>query len=56
MNLIFRLHASQLRLLLPGFVAILAICICSIANAADPLPSWNDGPAKRVILEFDLTP
>jgi phosphoglycolate phosphatase-like HAD superfamily hydrolase len=52
MNLIFPLHGSQLRFLLSGFVAILAICICSVANAADPLPSWNDGPTKKAILEF----
>lgn len=33
-------------------VALVAICLCSLANAADPLPSWNDGPAKKAILEF----
>jgi hypothetical protein len=32
--------------------AIFAICICSVANAADPLPSWNEGPAKKALLEF----
>jgi phosphoserine phosphatase len=52
MNLVFPLRASQLRFLLSGFVATVAICICSVANAADPLPSWNDGPAKKAILEF----
>ena len=35
-----------------GFVAIFAICLCTAANAADPLPSWNDGAAKKAILEF----
>lgn len=25
---------------------------CSIAGAQDPLPSWNDGPAKTAILQF----
>jgi phosphoserine phosphatase len=31
----------------------LAICIGSVANAADgPLPSWNDGSTKKAILEF----
>ena len=39
-------------ILLHGLFAILAISICSIANAADPLPSWNEGPAKKAILEF----
>jgi phosphoglycolate phosphatase-like HAD superfamily hydrolase len=52
MNLIFPLRASQLRFLLFGFVATLAICICSVAYAGDPLPSWNDGAAKTAILEF----
>ncbi len=26
--------------------------IASIARAADPLPSWNDGPAKQSIVNF----
>ncbi|MGA2788923.1 MAG: hypothetical protein ABSF60_15490 [Verrucomicrobiota bacterium] len=24
----------------------------TIARAADPLPSWNDGPAKQAIIDF----
>lgn len=24
----------------------------TIARGADPLPSWNDGPAKRSIIAF----
>src|SRR5271169_824944 len=24
----------------------------TIARAADPLPSWNEGPAKKAIVEF----
>jgi phosphoglycolate phosphatase-like HAD superfamily hydrolase len=52
MNLVFPLRTSQLRFLLSGFVATVAICICSVANAADPLASWNDGPAKKAIMEF----
>ena len=43
---------SKFRLLISGFSAIFAICLCSASNAADPLPSWNDGPAKKAILEF----
>jgi phosphoserine phosphatase len=38
------LMATALILLL-GFVT-------AIAHAADPLPSWNDGPAKKSIVEF----
>ena len=43
---------SKSRLFLSGFVAIFALFICAVANAADPLPSWNEGPAKLSILEF----
>jgi hypothetical protein len=39
-------------LLLSGFIVIFAVCIFSVANAADPLPSWNDGVAKESILYF----
>jgi phosphoserine phosphatase len=52
MNQVLPLRARQLRFLLSGFVATVAICICSVANAADPLPSWTDGAAKTAILEF----
>jgi hypothetical protein len=27
----------------------------NIPETADPLPSWNDGPAKRSIVEFATT-
>jgi len=40
------------KILLYGFFTICAVCISSIANAADPLPSWNDGTAKEAILYF----
>ena len=33
-------------------VVIFAVCICSVANAADSLTSWNEGPARKAILEF----
>jgi phosphoglycolate phosphatase-like HAD superfamily hydrolase len=33
--------------------ALIAVCITSSVHAADdPLPSWNDGPAKQAILDF----
>jgi phosphoglycolate phosphatase-like HAD superfamily hydrolase len=37
-----------------SLIAVLAICLASftIARAADPLPSWNDGPAKQSIITF----
>ena len=36
---------------------VLALCVLLVAGVyayaqTDPLPSWNDGPAKRTILEF----
>jgi phosphoglycolate phosphatase-like HAD superfamily hydrolase len=34
-----------------ALLAALAI-VASPARAEDPLPSWNDGPARRAILEF----
>jgi len=43
---------SKFRFLISGFVAIFAVCIFSVASAADLLPSWNDGPTKKAILEF----
>jgi hypothetical protein len=27
-------------------------CAATVAPAADPLPSWNDGPAKQTIIQF----
>jgi len=37
-----------------SIIAVLAITFASftIARAADPLPSWNDGPAKQSIINF----
>jgi len=35
-----------------AFVAVLAVGICSDARADDALASWNEGPAKKAILEF----
>ena len=40
------------RILLYGFFTIFAVSIFSVANAANPLQSWNDGAAKTAILEF----
>ena len=34
-----------------ALVAVLALT-AAIARAGDPLPSWNDGPAKKSIVEF----
>ncbi len=33
-------------------LAVLLALLASAASAADPLPSWNDGPAKRAIVDF----
>jgi phosphoglycolate phosphatase-like HAD superfamily hydrolase len=36
-----------------GFVACALLLVAGVAHAqADPLPSWNDGAAKRAIVEF----
>ena len=44
--------SSRFHFLASVFVTIFAVCICSVANAADPLSSWNEGAAKQAILEF----
>ena len=42
-----------MRILLRLAAACLALAtIASPVQAADPLPSWNDGPAKKAILDF----
>lgn len=33
-------------------LTVLSVCVSSAANAGEVLPSWNDGPPKRAILEF----
>ena len=43
---------ARFQLFVSFFVALLLVPICSVAYAADPLPSWNEGPAKLSILEF----
>ncbi len=52
MNLAHRRTQSEISFFIQSFVAIFAICIYSVANAADPLPSWNSGPAKQAIVDF----
>jgi phosphoglycolate phosphatase-like HAD superfamily hydrolase len=52
MNPIHRQMQFALTFVRIGFVAIFTICLCAAANAADPLPSWNEGAAKKAILEF----
>jgi len=41
-----------LKNLLAGLVIVSGLATLSIAWAADPLPSWNDGKAKQSILDF----
>jgi hypothetical protein len=33
-------------------VVMLALLVATPCAAQDPLPSWNDGPARKAILEF----
>jgi phosphoserine phosphatase len=35
-----------------SLTALLAILACQPGQAADPLPSWNEGPAKAAIVDF----
>jgi phosphoserine phosphatase len=34
------------------WVWIVLVLVSAVAHAQDPLPSWNDGPAKQAILDF----
>jgi phosphoserine phosphatase len=38
--------------LLRAFAVLSVLIACERARAADPLPSWNDGPSKRAIVDF----
>ena len=40
------------RYLLMAITLAAALLLASLAAAADPLPSWNEGQAKRAILDF----
>ncbi|HEX4998380.1 MAG TPA: HAD family hydrolase [Terriglobia bacterium] len=45
--------ASQLLRLRLTAALVSVLCLLAVAYAqTDPLPSWNDGPAKQAILEF----
>lgn len=35
-----------------GLMAVVAALAARTSHAPDPLPSWNDGPAKTAILDF----
>jgi phosphoglycolate phosphatase-like HAD superfamily hydrolase len=52
MNLTQRQTQSRFGIVPIIVVAIVAVCICSVAHAADSLPSWNAGPTKTAILQF----
>ncbi len=44
---------SVLRICRDRFIGVVLVLLAaSAAQAADPLPSWNDGPAKQAILGF----
>jgi len=40
------------KLTLIGFVAVALVFVATVARAQDPLPSWNEGPAKQAIVAF----
>ena len=45
------LRRGRQNLLAAALVGVVAFA-ATIAQAADPLASWNDGPAKQAIVEF----
>ena len=38
--------------LVTRFAAVLGLLCTATVHAADPLPSWNDGPSKQSIVRF----
>src|SRR5438128_1088790 len=46
-----KMKVSRTQKLAAAIVCLIA-CITAFARAADPLPSWNDGLAKRSIITF----
>lgn len=38
-----------------GLTLLFALALPLLAQANEPLPSWNDGPAKKNIIEFVQT-
>jgi phosphoglycolate phosphatase-like HAD superfamily hydrolase len=49
------MKSTHTKNLITSALACMVVFITSKAQAADPLPSWNDGPAKQAILEFVKT-
>ena len=45
------MHVTRRRVLATGLAACLAIGVKAVAQT-DPLPSWNEGPAKKAIVDF----
>jgi hypothetical protein len=43
---------ASIKLLTYNLIIMFIIAIFSVSYAADPLPSWNDGPAKEALIEF----
>ena len=43
---------SNIKFFVISLVAIALAFTAVIAGAQDPLPSWNDGPAKKAIMAF----
>jgi hypothetical protein len=52
MNIFLLKTSCRFRLLISVIVAIVVISTCSVSNAEDPLPSWNEGSAKESIIKF----
>jgi phosphoglycolate phosphatase-like HAD superfamily hydrolase len=43
---------SRLRIIRLALCLLSVVCSLAPANAQDPLPSWNDGPSKKAIVNF----
>ena len=51
-NPLHLLLRSRIRFFALRSVGCFAVCLCHFANAAEPLPSWSEGPSKTAIREF----
>jgi phosphoglycolate phosphatase-like HAD superfamily hydrolase len=48
-----RINRSNLRRSLTGVLALASLAVnTQVLAQADPLPAWNDGPAKQAIIDF----
>jgi phosphoglycolate phosphatase-like HAD superfamily hydrolase len=48
-------HKANMKNLIMKSLVVFLLIAAKVTQAQDPLPSWNDGPAKKAIIEFVKT-